>query len=70
MSQRFEYDVVEVKEKAFTVRGTAPSEKVRALLNQRASQGWQLKNLIGGEVAGAVLGKRDGWMVIFERPTP
>lgn len=66
-TRRFEYDVVELKEKMFAVRGSAPTDKLRALLNERAAQGWQVKSLISGDVSGT-LGKRDGWMVVFERP--
>ena len=65
-AQRFEYDVVEIREKFLDARGSAPSDKLRSLLNERARDGWQLKNLVSAEVTGMV-GKRDGWMVILER---
>ena len=64
--QRFEYDVVELREKWLDAAGSAPTDKLRRLLNERATAGWQLKNLVSAEVAG-MIGKRDGWMVIFER---
>jgi hypothetical protein len=64
--QRFEYDVVEIREKLLDAYGSAPTDKLRKLLNDRAREGWQLKHMISGEVAGLVT-KRDGWMVIFER---
>jgi len=65
--QRFEYDVVELREKLLDGYGSAPTDKLRGLLNARAAEGWQLKHLVTAEVAG-MLGKRDGWMVILERP--
>lgn len=64
--QRYEYDVVELREKLLDGKGSAPTIKLRGLLNDRARDGWQLKHLVGAEVAG-LIGKRDGWMVIFER---
>lgn len=66
LARTHEYDVVEIREKLLSGRGSAPSQALRALLNERAAQGWRLKNLVSGEVAGMV-GKREGWMVIFER---
>lgn len=65
-TQRFEYDVVELREKLLSGLGDAPTNKLRQLLNDRAREGWQLKHLVTAEVAGMVT-KRDGWMVIFER---
>lgn len=61
-----EYDVIELREKMIGMRGDAPTDKLRSLLNARAKAGWRLKHLVHADVAGLV-GKRDGWMVIFER---
>ena len=67
--RRFEYDVVELREKLLDGYGSAPTDKLRNLLNARAGSGWQLKTLVSAEVAG-IVGKRDGWMVILERAVP
>ncbi len=66
---RVEYEVIELREKLLDARGSAPSEKLTSLLNERASRGWRLRQVIAAEVAG-VVGKREGWMVIFERDVP
>ena len=66
-AQRFEYDVVELREKYLMAgHGSAPTDGLRGLLNDRARAGWQLKHIVQAEVAGMVT-KRDGWMVILER---
>jgi hypothetical protein len=66
ISRRREKGVVELREKLFQGTGSAPTDKLRNMLNERARQGSQLKHLVTAEVAGMV-GKREGWMVIFER---
>lgn len=65
--QRYEYDVVELKETLFATHGSTPSERLRTLLNARAADGWQLTELVSGEATGA-LGARDTTLAIFERP--
>lgn len=62
----YEYDVVELREKLLEARGSAPTDKLRSLLNERAADGWRLKAVVAADVAGMVT-KREGWMVIFER---
>ena len=64
--QRFEYDVLELREKLLSGAGSAPSQKLRNLLNDRARQGWEFKFLVAAEVEG-VVGGRAGWMAILER---
>ncbi len=68
-AQLVEYDVVELREKLLSGRGSAPTEALKRLLNERAAEGRRLRQLISGEVAGLV-GKREGWMVVLERDVP
>jgi hypothetical protein len=64
--QVVEYDVVEVREKLLDGRGSAPTDKLRSLLNERARDGWVLRTITSAEVAG-MIGKRDGFIIVFER---
>ena len=41
--QRFEYDVLELREKLLSGAGSAPSQKLRNLVNDRARQGWEFQ---------------------------
>jgi hypothetical protein len=69
----YEYDVIELRERgafsrAFSGKGgSAPSEQLKALLNERAADGWQMKAMVSGDVTGALGGKKEGWMLIMER---
>ena len=63
----YTYKVVEVREKMFG--GKMSGEKLENLLNEHASQGWQLKAITAAEVKGRVgPGGVDGLLVTFERP--
>jgi hypothetical protein len=63
----YTYKVVEVREKMFG--GKMSGEKLENLLNEHASQGWQLKAITAVEVKGRVgPGGVDGLLVTFERP--
>jgi hypothetical protein len=62
------YKVVEVREKM--LGGKISGEKLQGLLNEHASQGWQLKAITAAEVKGRVgPGGVEGLLVTFERPT-
>lgn len=65
--QRYTYKVVEVREKL--VGGKMSGAKLEKLLNDHASDGWQLKAITATEVKGRVgPGGVDGLLVTFERP--
>ncbi len=67
MAARFEYRVVELREKM--IGGKMSGEKLQSLLNQHAAEGWQLKALTAVEVKGRVgPGGVDGMLITFERP--
>lgn len=44
--------------------------KLAALLNQRAGEGWTLKQIVPAEVEGRIGGGTSGLIVVFERPAP
>jgi hypothetical protein len=63
----YTYKVVEVREKM--IGGKMSGEKLENLLNEHASQGWQLRAITAAEVKGRVgPGGVDGLLVTFERP--
>ena len=63
----YAYKVVEVREKM--IGGKMSGEKLENLLNEHASQGWQLKAITAAEVKGRVgPGGVEGLLVTFERP--
>lgn len=63
---RYAYKVVEVREKM--MGGKMSGEKLEAILNEHASQGWQLKSIVSTEVKGRVgPGGVEGLLVTFER---
>lgn len=67
VAARFEYRVVELREKL--VGGKMSGEKLQAILNQHAAEGWQLRALTAVEVKGRVgPGGVDGLLITFERP--
>ena len=64
----YEYKVVELREKFFG--GKMSGEKLEKVLNDHASEGWQLKQITTADVKGRVgPGGVDGLLVTFERPT-
>jgi hypothetical protein len=63
---RYSYKVVEVREKM--LGGKMSGEKLEAILNDHASQGWRLKSIDAAEVKGRVgPGGVEGLLVTFER---
>ena len=66
MPERYEYKVVEVRESL--VGGKMSGGKLEKLLNESASQGWQLKAITSADVKGRVgPGGTEGLLVTFER---
>ena len=66
MPERYEYKVVEVRERM--IGGKMSGAKLEKLLNDHASQGWQLKVITGADVKGRVgPGGTEGLLVTFER---
>ena len=64
---RYEYKVVEVREKMFG--GKMSGHHLERLLNEHAAQGWQLKAITGADVGGRLgPGGVEGLLVTFERP--
>ncbi len=62
----YEYRVVELREKM--IGGKMSGDKLEKLLNEHASQGWQLKTITAVEVKGRVgPGGVEGLLVTFER---
>ena len=63
----YEYKVVELREKL--IGGKMSGGKLERLLNENATQGWQLKAITSVEVKGRVgPGGVEGLLVTFERP--
>ena len=66
MTQRYEYKVVEVREKM--IGGKMSGDKLEEILNDTAAQGWQLKAITAAEVKGRIgPGGVEGLLVTFER---
>jgi hypothetical protein len=66
MPERYEYKVVEVRESL--VGGKMSGGKLEKLLNESASQSWQLKAITSADVKGRVgPGGTEGLLVTFER---
>jgi Domain of unknown function (DUF4177) len=66
MPERYEYRVVEVRESR--IGGKMSGGKLEKLLNEHASQGWQLKAITSADVKGRVgPGGTEGLLVTFER---
>jgi hypothetical protein len=66
MSTRYEYKVVEIREKM--IGGKMSGEKLEQILNDHATQGWQLKAITAAEVKGRIgPGGVEGLLVTFER---
>ncbi|MQA98138.1 MAG: DUF4177 domain-containing protein [Streptosporangiales bacterium] len=67
MAQRYEYKVVELREKM--IGGKMSGERLEKLLNEYADDGWQLKALTAAEVKGRIgPGGVEGILITFERP--
>ena len=66
MPERYEYKVVEVRERM--IGGKMSGDKLEKLLNDHASQGWQLKAITSADVKGRLgPGGTEGLLVTFER---
>jgi hypothetical protein len=66
MAGRYEYRVVELREKM--MGGKMSGDKLEKVLNQHASEGWQLKAITSADVKGRVgPGGVEGLLVTFER---
>ena len=64
---RYEYKVVEVREKMFGDKMSG--RHLERLLNEHAAQGWRLKAITGADVKGRIgPGGVEGLLVTFERP--
>jgi hypothetical protein len=64
---RYEYRVLQIRESM--IGGKLSADKLEKLLNEEASQGWQLKAITSTEVKGRVgPGGVEGLLVTFERP--
>jgi Domain of unknown function (DUF4177) len=62
----YQYKVVEVREKM--IGGKVSGDRVEKLLNEYASQGWQLKAITATDVKGRVgPGGVEGLLITFER---
>ena len=66
MANRYEYKVVELREGM--IGGKMSGDKLEKVLNQHASEGWQLRTITATEVKGRVgPGGVAGILVTFER---
>ena len=69
MTERYEYKVVELREKL--LGGKMSGSKLEGILNEHAAQGWRLKTITSAEVKGRIgPGGVDGILVTFERNRP
>ncbi|HWM15785.1 MAG TPA: DUF4177 domain-containing protein [Microbacterium sp.] len=67
MSTGYEYKVVQVREGL--IGGKMSGDKLERILNDHASNGWQLKAITAVEVKGRIgPGGVEGVLVTFERP--
>ena len=68
MAQRYEYQVVELREGL--LGGKMSGDKLEDVLNKHAREGWQLKAITSVEVKGRIgPGGVEGVLVTLERPT-
>jgi hypothetical protein len=66
MAERYEYRVLELREKM--IGGKMSGEKLERVLNEHAAQGWRLKTITSADVKGRVgPGSVEGLLVTFER---
>jgi hypothetical protein len=67
MTQRYEYKVETIR--ASLMGDKMDSGDLEDLLNDRASDGWQLKSLTATQVKGRIgPGGTEGLLAVFERP--
>jgi xanthine/CO dehydrogenase XdhC/CoxF family maturation factor len=67
MIQRYEYQVVELREGL--MGGKMSGGKLEAMLNEHAREGWRLKTITAAEVKGRIGPSGvEGVLVTFERP--
>ncbi len=68
MPDRYEYKVIELREKL--IGGKMSGDKLEKVLNQHAREGWQLKAITSVEIKGRIgPGGVEGVLVTLERPT-
>jgi hypothetical protein len=66
MAGRYEYKVVELREKL--MGGKMSGDKLEKILNQHAGEGWQLRAITSADVKGRIgPGGVEGLLVTFER---
>jgi hypothetical protein len=66
MTDRYEYKVVELREKM--IGGKMSGDRLERLLNEQAAQGWRLKAITSADVKGRMgPGGVEGLIVTFER---
>jgi len=69
MAERFEYKVLELREKM--IGGKMSGDKLERILNEHARQGWRLKAITSADVKGRLgPGGVEGLLVTFERILP
>jgi hypothetical protein len=68
VAQRYEYQVVELREGL--IGGKMSGDKLEKVLNEHAREGWQLKAITSVEVKGRIgPGGVEGVLITLERPT-
>ena len=66
MAERYEYKVLELREKM--IGGKMSGDKLERLLNEHGSQGWQLRSITATDIKGRLgPGGVEGLLVTFER---
>ena len=66
MAERYEYKVLEIREKM--IGGKMSGDKLEHVLNEHAREGWRLKAITSAEVKGRIgPGGVEGLLVTFER---
>ena len=69
MAERFEYKVLELREKMIGAKMSG--DKLERILNEHARQGWRLKAITSADVKGRLgPGGVEGLLVTFERILP
>ena len=69
MAERFEYKVLELREKM--IGDKMSGDKLERILNEHARQGWRLKAITSADVKGRLgPGGVEGLLVTFERILP
>lgn len=67
MAARFEYMVVELRERLWG--GAQAGRELQKILNENARDGWQLRTITKADVKGRVgRGAVEGLIITFERP--